>query len=169
MSSHDIRVHRSPKGAGRTAIAAAILFLGVVGCPIQQSAGEEVASDSGKKPPSGTVEMSQLQAAFIGSGSGGTGTLHFRGRSYRFKVGGLGVGGIGVSSIKARGEVYNLNKISQFPGTYIQGRYGFAVGRASAGGLWLKNSSGVILNLKAKRTGLMLSLGGDAVVISMSH
>jgi hypothetical protein len=41
------------------------------------------------------------------------------------------------------------------------------VGNASAGDLWLKNDKGVIMHLKAKRTGLMLSLGGDAVVISM--
>jgi len=31
----------------------------------------------------------------------------------------------------------------------------------------MQNQSGVILHLKAKRTGLMLSLGGDAVVINM--
>jgi hypothetical protein len=31
----------------------------------------------------------------------------------------------------------------------------------------LQNEAGVIMPLKAKRTGLMLSLGGDAVAISM--
>jgi hypothetical protein len=46
-------------------------------------------------------------------------------------------------------------------------RYGFAIGTARAGDLWLQNEAGVIMHLKAKRTGLMLSLGGDAVVISM--
>jgi hypothetical protein len=38
---------------------------------------------------------------------------------------------------------------------------------ASGGDLWLQNDDGVILHLKAKRTGLMLSLGGDAVSIAM--
>ena len=52
-------------------------------------------------------------------------------------------------------------------GAYAQGRYGFAAGTASGGELWMQNEAGVILRLKAKRTGLMLSLGGDAVVISM--
>jgi hypothetical protein len=33
----------------------------------------------------------------------------------------------------------------------------------------MQNGAGVILHLKAKRTGLMLSLGGDAVVISMNR
>jgi hypothetical protein len=32
----------------------------------------------------------------------------------------------------------------------------------------MQNESGVILHLKAKREGLILSLGGDAVVISMT-
>jgi hypothetical protein len=84
-------------------------------------------------------------------------------------VGGLGVGGIGLSTVDATGEVYNLRELGQFPGTYGQARYGFAIGTSSAGDLWMQNESGVILRLKAKRTGLILSLGGDAVVISMSQ
>jgi hypothetical protein len=121
---------------------------------------------AGEKPD-GTVEMKQVQAAFIGSGGGGSGTLFFRGNSYPFTVGGLGIGGIGASTIEASGEVYHLHNLAQFPGAYAQGRYGYVFGTSSAGDLWLQNESGVILHLYAKRTGLMLSLGGDAVVISM--
>ena len=44
---------------------------------------------------------------------------------------------------------------------------GFALGDESAGDLWLQNEAGVILHLKAKRTGLMLTLGGDAILITM--
>jgi len=120
------------------------------------------------KVPDGTVDMQEVQAAYIGSGSAGTGVLVFRGTNYPFNVGGLGVGGIGLSTIDATGEVYNLRELTQFPGTYGQARYGFAIGAASAGDLWMQNEQGVILHLKAKRTGLILSLGGDAVVISMS-
>lgn len=119
-------------------------------------------------PPVGTVDMNEVQAAYLGSGSTGSGTLYFNGRSYSFKVGGLGVGGIGVSTVDAKGEVYGLEDVKQFPGDYAEGRYGFAFGTQSAGDLWLKNTStGVILHLKAKREGLMLSLGASAVGISM--
>ena len=111
--------------------------------------------------------MQEVQAAYIGSGSAGTGILFFRGVQYPFEVGGVGVGGFGLSTIDATGEVYNLGELGQFPGTYGQARYGFAIGTASAGDLWLQNEAGVILHLKAKRQGLMLSLGGDAVVIAM--
>jgi hypothetical protein len=115
-----------------------------------------------------TIDMQEVQAAYIGSGSAGTGVLTFRGKDYPFQVGGLGVGGIGLSTIDATGQVYNLRELAQFPGTYGQARYGFAIGSASAGDLWMQNEQGVILHLKAKRTGLILSLGGDAVVISMT-
>jgi hypothetical protein len=139
-------------------------LLPLVGCSSSQNIDQQSV---GGKRPDGTVEMNQVQAAFIGSGGGGSGTLNFRGRSYPFAVGGLGIGGIGASTINAQGEVYGLNKVSDFPGAYAQGRYGFVVGETSGGDLWLRNEKGVIMHLKAKRTGLMLSLGGDAVVISM--
>lgn len=121
------------------------------------------------KPLSGRVEMSEVQIAYLGSAGGGKGTLHFRGRSYPFTVGGLGVGGIGISTIDAAGEVYNLSAVAQFPGAYVEGRYGAAIGDYSTGELWLQNPNGVILHLKAKRTGLMLSLGADAVAITMER
>ena len=35
--------------------------------------------------------------------------------------------------------------------------------------LWLENGNGVIMRLVSKRQGLMLSLGGDAVVIQMNQ
>ena len=108
--------------------------------------------------------MQEVQAAYIGSGNAGTGVLLFRGRQYPFLV-----GGIGLSTINATGEVYNLRELAQFPGTYGQARYGFAIGTASAGDLWMQNEAGVIMHLKAKREGLMLSLGGDAVVISLKQ
>jgi len=116
---------------------------------------------------SGTVEMEQVQIAFIGSGNLGGGKLHYDGKTYSFTVGGLGVGGIGVSRIEAVGKVYNLKEVAYFPGAYIQGRYGFAAGDEGSGKLWLKNSNGVVLELETKRQGLALSLGGDAVYINL--
>jgi hypothetical protein len=115
---------------------------------------------------SGTVRIEQIQLAFIGSGNLGGGTLQFQGNTYKFSIGGLGIGGFGVSKITAVGNVYNLTDPRFFPGAYVQGRYGYAVGEASAGKLWLKNSNGVVLELKAERQGLALSLGGDAVYIN---
>jgi len=143
-------------------VSACVLYL--TGCVGSVELGPDAVKG---QTPDGTVDMHEVQAAYIGSGSAGTGVLFFRGVQYPFEVGGVGVGGFGLSTIDATGEVYNLRELGQFPGTYGQARYGFAIGTASAGDLWMQNEAGVIMHLKAKRTGLMLSLGGDAVVISM--
>ena len=113
----------------------------------------------------GTVEIEQVQVAFIGSGNLGGGTLQFQGKSHRFTIGGLGIGGIGISKMQATGDVFNMTELRQFAGAYGQARYGMAIADKSAGELWLQNTNGVLLNLKAKRTGLALSLGADAVII----
>ncbi len=117
------------------------------------------------KVKSGTVDIEQVQVAFIGSGNVGGGTLHFEGKSYRFSVGGLGVGGFGISKMQAYGDVYNLKALNQFPGAYIQGRYGAVAADKSTGEMWLENTHGVQISLRTRRTGLALSLGGDAVYI----
>lgn len=157
MASHSY--HRR----GMMAVVTAGL-LGFAGCA---STGVGSDATAGRRPDA-TVTLSMVSAAFLGSGSGGSGTLNFRGNTYRFGIGGAGIGGIGASTIEGTGNVYNLRDISQFPGAYGQVRSGFAFGDRSGGTLWLQNSQGVIMEIRAQRTGLMLSLGGDAVVITMT-
>jgi len=138
------------------ALSAALLLL----------SGASVASAADDLVQSGTLTIEQVQIAFIGSGNLGGGTLLVGGQEYSFSVGGLGIGGFGVSRMEATGSVYNLKNINDFAGAYVQARYGIAVGSMSTGQLWLRNSHGVVLELKAKRSGLALSLGGDAVYIN---
>src|SRR6185369_15875388 len=92
---------------GRFAAFFLALLLGVAGA-------RPLAADEAK--PSGTVEIQQTQIAFIGSGSLGGGTLFFQGKTYGFTIGGLGVGGFGISRMTATGNVYNLKDVSQFAG-----------------------------------------------------
>jgi len=128
------------------------------------SSGWPAAAD---QQPDASVDIEQVQIAFIGSGNLGGGKLHFQGNAYPFTVGGLGIGGIGISKMQAIGSVYSLKRLADFPGAYVQGRYGVAVGGAGSGELWLKNPNGVEMQLKTKRQGLALSLGGDAVYIDL--
>lgn len=144
--------------------SATLALLLLAACSTSVKVGPEAVAGL---TPDGTVDMQEVQVAYLASGGGGNGTLFYRGAAYPFTIGGLGVGGIGASTISAAGEVYKLNALSQFPGAYAQARYGFALGNLSRGDLWLQNEAGVIMHLKAKREGLMLSLGGDAIVISM--
>ena len=117
--------------------------------------------------PSGSVSVHQVQVAFIGSGAVGGGTLYFRGRSYPFKLGGLGIGEIGISKLDAAGSVYNLHRLEDFNGVYGQARTGWAVGEQGRGQMWLQNSNGVYLRLRARRQGLALSLGADGMVVRL--
>ena len=119
------------------------------------------------KQPSGFVAMREVQVAYIGNAGGGHGTLTYQGQSYPFRIAGLGVGGIGVSTVDAEGEVYGLNGVAEFPGAYAAGQYGAVLGAASVGDIWLKNEHDVVLHLKAKREGLMLSVGADAIDIRL--
>jgi hypothetical protein len=141
-------------------------IMGLVGCS-QKTPGPYTKFEG--IPPDATVTMNEVQAAYIGNAGGGSGTLMYQGVAYPFTLAGLGVGGIGVSTLDAVGDVYNLPSINLFPGAYAQGQYGFVVGTMSRGDLWLKNQTGVVMHLKGKREGLMLSLGGDAMVINMSQ
>lgn len=127
--------------------------------------GLPAAADTGK--PVASLEIEQVQIAFIGSGNLGGGKLRFQGQTYPFTIGGLGIGGFGVSKMQATGTVYSMTRLADFPGAYVQGRYGYAVGEAGNGELWLKNPNGVVLQLRTRRQGLALSLGGDAVYINL--
>jgi hypothetical protein len=149
------------------------------------------------KPLSGYVRLTQVQVSYLDSyigngeptalvgGSAGEGQFHwpefieggrlnvgngvldYQGRGHPFYVRGLGAGGIGISKIEAKGEVYGLERLRDFPATYIQApqtstenalSYRFIVGNA---GLWLKNANGVIIHLQdASQQGAILGLAG---------
>jgi hypothetical protein len=117
----------------------------------------------------GSVVISQVQVAFIGSAGGGHGRLYFHGQTYPFDVAGLGVGGIGVSRLEARGDVYDLHRLEDFAGLYGQARLGIAVANKGGGYMWLTSAKGVTLRLKAKRRGLMMAAGVDGVAITFPH
>ncbi|MBS7790200.1 hypothetical protein KTR66_09345 [Roseococcus sp. SDR] len=116
----------------------------------------------------GRVEMNNWQVGFIGQVAWGSGTLIYQGRTHRFRVRGLGAGGVGMARVRAVGRVYNMTSIEQFPGIYGQARAGLvAPGAQMRGGLWLQNTSGVRLNLIPNRTGLAAQVGADGILIEM--
>ena len=140
------------------------LLIAVMVCAAQAFPSPSYAKDL----PSGTVTMEFGRGGFIISASGGRGTLRFKGRTYSFKLGSLGVGGFGVSKSKATGEVYNLSRIEDFPGGYFQARAGYAAGRGK-GVLRLENANGVVLRLRTTTKGLALNLGADGLKIEMDQ
>ena len=148
--------HRAQRALAALAVFGVLLDAGISG-----------AQDKTELQKSGTVEIEQVQVALLYSGNLGGGKLHFNGKTYPFSVGGLGVGGVGFSKMQADGAVYNLKDIKDFAGAYGQARQGYAAGEKSGGKLWLQNPAGVVLELNAKREGVALSLGADAVYIAL--
>ena len=119
-------------------------------------------------PLSATLTLEESQAAYWISAKGGTGTLTFRGQDYEFKIVGLGAGGTGLQTIKATGEVYNLESLGDFEGTYTGLRFGLTLIRGKMHAK-LKNEKGVVLYLTGKATGLASSSGADRFVIQLEE
>lgn len=104
------------------------------------------------------ISLDVYKAGFIVGGSGGSGTLTYKGRSYPVTIGGVSLGAtIGASKAQLVGEVHNLRRVGDIEGTYTATGAGYAV----AGGervADLKNSNGVELKVKGKQIGLEVSL-----------
>ena len=92
-----------------TSFAAMTLTL-VLCAPV--ALGEE---EEKKLVKSGSFEVENVRVSFMGSAAYSTGRLEYRGKSRKFKVVGLGIGGIGVSKTRAWGGVYNLKKLDELP------------------------------------------------------
>jgi hypothetical protein len=122
---------------------------------------------AGDRVRSGSVSVEGWRLSFIGSVGGANGTLEYGGRSHAFRVGGLGIGGFGISSFQAKGSVFDMAKLDDFVGTYVNLRSGITVGDESMGkSLWIQNEKGVTLELKAETQGLQLNLGADGLVVT---
>ena len=115
--------------------------------------------------PNAKVTIKITQAA-VGLGlTWGDGILNFKGKEYKFKVSGLNLIALGVTSINAKGDVYNLQNLSDFTGKYFGVEAGATLIKGSAG-LVLKNTKGVVLNLKSEKKGAELQLGNEGLSIS---
>jgi hypothetical protein len=115
--------------------------------------------------PSGTLTMKETEVGLILGGDWGKGTLSFAGGEHAFKMGGAKIGGVGITVAEVSGEVYQLENVGDFYGTYFKAEAGITgvVGRE---GSWVKNGKGVSLHLKSDSKGLALSIGVEGLKIS---
>ena len=122
-----------------------------------------MASDA---KPSGTVSIESKSVALGIGVQWGDGVLKYEGKEYTFKVNGLSVVDIGVSTISAAGEVYHLGKIEDFEGTFKSAEAGIAVG-GGAGAVAMKNQNGVVMKLTSTKAGIKLKLAPEGIKIQM--
>lgn len=119
-------------------------------------------------PPytSGTVSIDLTSVAVGVGASWGSGVLRFQGNTYPFKVSGLTVGDVGMSTSSAVGNVYNLSNPSDLAGNYAAVGAGVTVG-GGGGGVTMKNQKGVQIELYTVQQGLQLTIGPQGFNIEM--
>jgi lipid-binding SYLF domain-containing protein len=114
-----------------------------------------------------TINLTLYKAGFIVGGSGGDGTLTFKGKKYPVSIGGVSLGAtIGASKAELIGEVRNMKQPSDIEGMYSAVQAGVAV----AGGgkvAELKNSKGVVLKVKGAQVGLEVALDLSGMEITL--
>ncbi|MGH6751329.1 MAG: hypothetical protein ACREDP_04105, partial [Bradyrhizobium sp.] len=106
-----------------------------------------VTLSSAARADEGSIAMTIYKAGWVIGGSGGSGTLNFRGRRYGLSTGGLDYGLVfGGSKTVLRGRVSNINRPSDVAGVYGAAGAGLAIGRG-ARAIVLTTQKGAVLEL----------------------
>jgi len=123
--------------------------------------GLAVAATPEEKPDA-TLDITHTSVAIGIGGSWGSGTLTYKGKEYPISVNGLSLGKVGISSVSARGNVYNLKRLKDFNGNYTSAGAGLTLagGRSAVA---LKNHYGVRVALYSTTKGFDVSVGGAGV------
>ena len=125
------------------------------------------ALSSASHADEGTVSLTIYKAGWIIGGSGGSGTLNFRGRSYGLSTGGLDYGLVfGGSKTMLRGRVSNINRPSDVAGVYGAAGAGIAVG-SGVRAIVLTNQKGAVLELSGRQVGLMANADLSGLAITL--
>jgi hypothetical protein len=116
---------------------------------------------------SGRVRLTVYKGGWFIGGSGGSGTLYFRGRAYPLSTAGLDVGLIfGGSKAELRGRVSNIRWPSDVAGVYGAAGAGLAVG-TGARAIVLTNEKGAVLELSGDQVGLLANADLSGLAITL--
>jgi hypothetical protein len=125
------------------------------------------AFSSASLADSGKVRLTIYKAGWIIGGSAGTGTLYFRGRTYRLSTGGVDYGLVfGGSKAVLYGTVRNIERPSDVAGVYGAAGAGLAVGRG-ARAIVLTNQKGAVLELSGSQVGLLANVDLSGLAITL--
>jgi lipid-binding SYLF domain-containing protein len=126
-----------------------------------------IAGLSSARADEGFVTLTIYKAGWIIGGSGGSGVLQFRGRTYPLSTGGLDYGLVfGGSKTVLRGRVSNIWRPSDVAGVYGAAGAGLAVG-SGARAIVLTNQKGAVLELSGHQVGLMANADLSGLAITM--
>ena len=115
----------------------------------------------------GSIVVVFTKGGFIVGVGGGEGVLTLRGKRYPFTVSGMSVGAtIGASTSRLVGRALNLRGPGSIEGAYSAVGAGAALA-GGAGGVELRNTNGVILQLSGPKVGVELSAAVAGVSIRL--
>jgi len=133
-------------------------------------AGLAVIISSAALADSGTIRLTIVKAGWIIGGTGGSGTLVFKGKTYSLGVGGVSIGfTFGGSKATLSGRVSHIRRASDVEGVYGAAGAGGALGRAGAGTIVLSNEKGAVLELQGHQEGLMVNADFSGLAISLKR
>ena len=119
--------------------------------------------------PDATLRMS-IGGVHLGiGGSSGSGTLTYRGKNYPFRVSGMAIGRVGVTSSSAVGDVFNLRHLRDFNGNYTvsgAGTRGVTLGAGRTGTI-MSNQAGVIVRISSTQRGVAVNATGGGLTMQL--
>ena len=119
----------------------------------------------------GTLKLTVKSVGLIVGARWGTGVVTLNdGKSFSISLKGAKIMEIGAAKLEMEGSVYNLDKIEDFPGTYLGIGGGLAVPTAALGGTSITNGKCVVLNAspvgsEGLRVSMPIAPGGVSIKI----
>ena len=118
---------------------------------------------------SGRIQFTLVKAGVVIGGSGGSGTLTFKGRRYPLSIGGISYGfTFGASQINLGGTVSNIRRPQDVEGVYAAGSAGAALGRG-AQAIVLTNQNGAVLTLSGQSVGAIVSADLNGLALTLQR
>ena len=131
--------------------------------------GASILALSPAHADSGRIQFTVVKAGVVIGGSGGSGTLSFKGRRYPLSIGGLSYGfTFGASQTDFRGTVSNIRRPQDVEGIYAAGSAGGALG-SGAQAIVLTNQNGAVLTLSGRSVGVIVSADLNGLALSLQR
>jgi hypothetical protein len=135
----------------------------VLGAVVALLAVPALAED---KAPDATLRLSEGSVAAGIGWNWGRGELNYKGKTYHFKVSGITVAEVGITKAEASGSVYNLKDVADFDGVYAAAGAEGTAGKG-AGVSSLRNSKGVVINLKSETKGANIKVAAEGLKLTI--
>jgi hypothetical protein len=143
------------------AMTTALLLVVVAGCSSSMTGGEHTDPTA-----PGHITVRENQVLRMGDGGVGEGTLIFRGWQHAFEVKNMIVGAVGRGAVEIDGEVWNLEKVEDFAGTYHPIKEDFEAGKGLSG-VWAENENGVRVHIRTEGQDLSIRVDSAGSVVTL--